>query len=408
MPLTEHSLSLDNPVHECDPASETYVEAANLRRHGHVVPVVLFGGVRTWITTSAEASRTIMETNPDICKDPANWAALQRGEIPESWPFLSLLTEKSMFNTDGANHLRLRRLVSHAFTHKRIATVVPRLTAIADELLDALPDNGPVDLKTAYAYPLPMRTICEFFGITDPDEQDELRDEYATMFDAVATPDERTRAVAALEATLVRHIEDKHRHPDDRLTSTLIHIHEQDGDRLTEQELLGTLHIILAAGHETTVNAIINTVVALLTHPDQLALLRGGHRPWSSTVDAGLRWNVPLKCVYMRYALRDTNICGTVVPAGEPIATMIAGAQRNSDPVEARFDLTHDDRSHIGFGAGPHFCLGAPLARQEITIGLERLFTRYPNLRLAVEPEELTHIISPAINGLATLPLHLT
>ncbi|MGW3967345.1 cytochrome P450 family protein [Amycolatopsis sp. NPDC005003] len=408
MPLTERRLSLDNPVHECDPASETFVEAAELRRYGQVVPVTLFGGVRTWITTSAEASRTIMEANPDIGKDPAHWAALQRGEIPASWPFLTLITEKSMFNADGADHLRLRRLLGHAFTQKRIATVVPRLTAIADELLDGLAGDGPVDLKTTYAYPLPMRTICEFFGITDPEEQDELRDEYATMFDAVATPDERTRAATALEATLVRHIEDKRQHPDDRLTSTLIDIHELDGDRLTEAELLGTLHLILAAGHETTVNAITNTVVALLTHPDQLALLREGRRPWSSTVDAGLRWDVPLKCVYMRYTLRDTDICGTTIPAGEPIATMIAGAQRNSDAADARFDITSDDRGHIGFGAGPHFCLGAPLARQEITIGLERLFTRYPNLRLAVEPDQLTHIISPAINGLTTLPLHLT
>jgi cytochrome P450 len=115
----------------------------------------------------------------------------------------------------------------------------------------------------------------------------------------------------------------------------------------------------------------------------------------------------------MRYALRDTDICGTTIRAGEPVATMIAGAHRNggvngtTTDDAARFDITRSYRGHVGFGAGVHFCIGAPLARQEIAIGLERLFTRFPNLRLAVEPEELTHIASPAINGLVDLPVLL-
>lgn len=404
------SQDLDNPVYVCDPMSEAFAEAAVLREFGHVVPVVLFGGVPAWITASVEASRAIMELNPDISRDSANWAALQRGDVPESWPFLPLITGRDLANTDGADHMRLRKLVTHAFTKRRIAAVVPRLHAIADELLDPLADHdGPVDLKAAYAYPLPMRMLCEFFGITDPAERQELTREYSTLFDATATGEERVRAAADLEDTLARHVEDKRAHPDDHLTSTLIRIREEDGDRLTERELVDTLQVILAAGHETTVNAIANTVVGLLTHPDQLALLRDDKHPWSATVDAGLHWNAPLKCVYLRYALRDTDICGTTVRAGEPIATMIAGAHRNSGADDAaRFDITRSYRGHVGFGAGLHFCIGAPLARQEIAIGLERLFTRFPDLRLAVEPEELTHIASPAINGLMNLPVFLT
>lgn len=403
-------LSLDSPVYECDPTSEAFVEAAALRKFGHIVPVFLFGGVPTWITASFEASRAVMEVNPDISKDPANWAALQRGDIPASWPMLALVTGRNMATTEGADHLRLRRMLTHAFTNKSIAAVVPRLTAIADELLDTLADrDGPVDIKATYAYPLPMRMICEYFGITDPIEQDELGREYEILFDAGATDDVRLHATADLEDTLRRHIEDKRAHPDDRLTSTLIRIREEDGDRLTERELVDTLQVMLAAGHETTVNTIANTVVGLLTHPDQLALLRDGTRPWSAAVDAGLHWSAPLKCVYMRYALRDTDICGTTVRAGEPIATMIAGAHRNGGVVDdaARFDVTRAYRGHIGFGAGVHLCIGAPLARQEIAIGLERLFTRFPDLRLAVEPGELTHIASPAINGLVELPVLL-
>jgi cytochrome P450 len=408
MTFVDQQLSLDNPVYECDPTSETFAEAAALREFGQVVPVVLFDGVPTWITASVEASRAIMEANPDISKDPANWAALQRGDVPRSWPFLSLITGRNLLNSDGTDHMRLRRLVTHAFTNKRIAAAVPRLNAIADELLDTLSGHdGPVDLKATYTYPLPMRMICEFFGITDTTE---LAHEYEILFDAAATGDERLRAAADLEDTLVRHIEDKRAHPDDRLTSTLIRIREEEGDRLTERELIDTLQIILAAGHETTVNALANTVVGLLTHPDQLALLRNGTQPWSAAVDAGMHWNSPLKCVYMRYALRDTDICGTAVRAGEPIATMIAGAHRNGGIVDEpeRFDVTRTYRGHVGFGAGVHFCIGAPLARQEIAIGLERLFTRFPNLRLAVEPDQLTHIFSPTINGLVDLPVFLT
>ncbi|MET0133307.1 MAG: cytochrome P450 [Kibdelosporangium sp.] len=410
-------LSLDNPVYTCDPTSDTFAEATLLREFGHVVPVVLFGGVPTWITASAQASRAIMDLNPDISRDSANWAALRRGDVPESWPMLPLITGRNLANTDGVDHMRLRRLVTHAFTNKRIAAVVPRLNAIADELLDTLAGHdGPIDLKTNYAYPLPMRMICEFFGISDADEQNELAHVYEVMFDSGATGEERMRAVADLESALTRHVADKRAHPDGHLTSTLIRIREEDGDRLTERELLDTLQVILAAGHETTVNAIANTVIGLLTHPDQLALLREGTLPWSATVDAGLHWNAPLKCVYMRYALRDTDICGTTVRAGEPIATMIAGAHRNDDTHRngdtldepARFDITRTYRGHVGFGAGTHFCLGAPLARQEITIGLERLFTRFPALRLAVDPDHLTTIASPAINGLVDLPVFLT
>jgi len=408
-------LSLDEPVHVCDPTSDAFAEAAALRGFGHVVPVALFGGVPTWITASIEASRAVMEVNPDISKDSANWAALRRGEVPRSWPLLSLVTGRNMATTEGADHLRLRRMLTHAFTNKRIAAVVPRLSAIADELLDTLAGHdGPIDLKANYSYPLPMRMICEYFGITDPAEQEELGREYEILFDAGATDEERLRADADLEDTLTRHIADKRAHPDERLTSTLIRIREEDGDRLTERELIDTLRVMLAAGHETTVNAIANTVVGLLTHPDQLALLRDGTRPWSAAVDAGLHWSAPIKCVYMRYALRDTDICGTTVRAGEPIATMIAGAHRNggvngtTTGDAARFDITRSYRGHIGFGAGVHFCIGAPLARQEIAIGLERLFTRFPTLRLAVEPAELTHIASPAINGLVDLPVHLT
>ncbi|TDV56625.1 cytochrome P450 family protein [Actinophytocola oryzae] len=404
-------LSLDNPVHTCDPASDTFVEATVLREFGHVVPVVLFGGVPTWITASAEASRLIMDLNPDISRDSANWAALRRGEVPDTWPMLSLVTGRNLANTDGADHMRLRRLVTHAFTNKRIAAVVPRLNEIADELLDTLADHhDPIDLKASYAYPLPMRMLCEFFGITDEDERGELTRVYGILFDAGAADEERTRAGTDLEDALTRHIADKRAHPDDRLTSTLIRVRDEDGDRLTERELTDTLQVIFAAGNETTVNAIANDVVGLLTHPDQLALLRDGTHPWSATVDAGLHWNAPLKCVYMRYALRDTDVCGTVVRAGEPIATMIAGAHRNGGIVDEpeRFDITRTYRGHVGFGAGPHFCVGAPLARQEIAIGLERLFTRFPALRLAVTPDRLTKIVSPAINGLVDLPVVLT
>jgi len=404
------NLSLDHPVSELDPLRETHAEAALWRRYGPLVPVTVLGGVRTWAAVSSEAARTVLDTHPDLSKSPADWGAYTRGEVPADWPLLSLIVAESMLNTDGADHLRLRRLVTYAFTPRRVEALAPRVREIARYLLDDLAADGPdepVDLKRRYAYPLPLRIICELFGLTDPREQSMLREHYETMLSVEASGEARRRAAEGQREVLGRLVAEHRSDPRDDITGALVRARDDDGGSLSEKELVDTLEIILLAGHETTVNSLTNTVHALLAHPDQLKLLRDGTVGWADAVEAGLHWNAPLRSVYMRYARRDTKLHGVTVRRGEPVLVALAAANRErpDDRAPARFDLRYVPARQLAFGAGLHYWLGAALARLVNTIALEELFTQFPGLRPAVPGAALLPLVSPAINGLAELPV---
>ncbi|MGW3462280.1 cytochrome P450 family protein [Streptomyces olivaceoviridis] len=405
-------LSLDDPVRTLDPFLATHDEGELLRRHGPLVPIAMADDVRAWATTTYEASRTVLESHPHLVKSPAHWGAYQRGEISPGWPLLPFIVGESMLFADGQDHRRLRRMITPAFTSKRVAALASRIEDIARQLLDELDATSPdtaVDIKERYAYPLAMRVICEFFGITEPERREALRGHYATMLSVEATDAQRQNAALDLRDELGHLVTAKRAHPGDDLTSGLVGIQEEDGDRLTEKELLDSLQLILIAGHETVVNAITNTLHALLTHPHQLAVLRRGDHDWSDALEAGLHWNGPLRNLYMRFATEDTEIHGATVRKGEPIVVLLATSHRHDGvvPNPERFDITRTYKGHLGFGAGPHFCIGAPLARLEGSIALRELLTRYPGLRLAVSEDELTPMVSPAVNGLSALPVRL-
>jgi cytochrome P450 len=407
-----HILSLDDPVHQIDPLTSTHVEGPLLRRYGPIVPVTLSDGVRAWAAVDDRASRIVLESHPQLSKNPANWDAYRRGEVPAGWPLLSVIVADSMLNSDGLDHLRLRRLVAFAFTPPRVKALTPMVEWIARDLLDdlaATPDGQPIDLKDRLAFALPMRVICELFGITESATQQTLRDQYRTMLSVEVSSLEREDAAIGVKDQMRAVVARRRVAPGDDLTSVLIGIRDQQGDRLSEQELVDTLEILLLAGHETTVQAITNTTLALLTHPDQLDLVRDGTHSWADTVEAGLRWNGPLRNIYMRYALVDTEICDVTVRKGEPIMVSLAAANRDTRarPGADRFDVGGADKGHLAFGAGPHFCIGAPLARLETAVALRELFTRFPDLTLAVPENELVPLVSPVFNGLAALPVVL-
>ncbi|MFF0967382.1 cytochrome P450 family protein [Streptomyces sp. NPDC003703] len=410
-------LSLDEPVFQLDPVLDTYTEAGLLRQYGPLAPIGLPDDVRAWATTTEESARIVLESHPDLAKNPRHWGAYQRGEIPAGWPLLPFIAGESMLFADGGDHLRLRRSVVPAFTPRRVNALAPRVERLTLELLDAVeaaaldaPGNG-VDLKELFAYPLALRIICEFFGITEETRRAALRDHYATMLSLTASDAQRQAAALGLREELALLVDEKRAAPGDDLTSVLVGITDEDGDRLTGKELLDTLQLVLIAGHETVVNGLTNTVHALLTHPGQLGLLLGGEHDWADALEAGLAWDGPLRNVYMRFALRDTEILGVPVREGEPIIVLLAAAHRDGGgdglPESEGFDVTRGHKGHLGFGAGPHYCIGAPLARLEGTIALRELFTRFPGLRLAVPAEDLEHLVSPAVNGLTALPVRL-
>ncbi|MCM2579504.1 cytochrome P450 family protein [Streptomyces meridianus] len=404
--------TLDHPVGALDPdAADLHTEGELLRRYGPIIPVTV-SGVPVWMTTGHAASKAVLDHHPDLAKGLAHWRALQEGRVPQGWPLLPILAGANMLNANGADHRRLRTLIAQAFTPRRIREFTPRIEEITEGLLHRLAAgtaDGPADLKAEFAYPMPMAVICEFFGVPDPRDRNALHTHFETLLSSTPTPEELQAAHLGIQSELRRLVDGKRRVPGDDLTTALIAAHAEDGDRLSEQELIDTLLLFLLGGHDTTVNLITNTVRALLSHPDQLDRLQRGVHDWADAVEAGLQWSGPVRGIYLRFATRDTHIAGTLVRSGEPVMVALASANRDADviPQAERFDITRNNRSHIAFGAGAHFCIGAPLARVEAAIALRALFTRFPRLTAAVADRDLVPLTSYGMNGLQALPVHL-
>lgn len=412
MALRPASHSLDRPVAVLDPdASDLHAESADLRRHGPLVPITV-AGVPVWATTGHAAAKAALDHHPDLAKGLTHWRALHEGRVPQDWPLLPIMAGANMLNANGADHRRLRGLISRAFTPGRVRELTPRIEEISAGLLDRLaarPASAPVDLRAEYAYALPMAVICELFGIPDERDRERLRAPFEVLLSSAPAPGELEAAHVAVVGELQRLLAAKRRDPGSDLTSALIAARAEDGDRLSETELIDTLLLLLLGGHDTTVNLITNTVRGLLAHPGQLDLLLNGRYDWADAVEAGLQWSGPVRGIFLRFALRDTTIAGVPIREGEPVmvAPAAAGLDPEVIPEADRFDITRNNRAHLAFGAGAHFCIGAPLARAEAAIALRALFTRFPGLNAAVADRELVPLSSFAMNGLRSLPVHL-
>ncbi|MEU9779258.1 cytochrome P450 [Streptomyces sp. NPDC047968] len=401
MELKQRTLFVLDP--EADPAAQ----ARELRRLGPLVAVELPGGVAAWTATDLGTAQRVMG-HEDLTKDAAHWPDLAEGRIPDDWELIALVRGAAMLHQGGAEHRRLRSLASAAFTRAPIEALRPRIEAIAEELLDAAEASGArtLDLREQFAYPLPVRVICEVLGVPDSAVA-ELRDRFERLVTPGAAGDIRT-AVADIHASLGALVAAKRAAPGEDLTTALIQARDEE-DRLTEQELVETLFLVLIAGHETTINGITNTVHALLEDRQALARLLESEDPgrWAAAADEGLRFSSPVPHALMRYALRDTEIAGVRVARGEPvIASLFAAGRdpgRHEDP--ERFDHTRSTvRDHAAFGFGAHYCLGARLARLETEVALRTLFGRWPELAAAPGAQRLSSI---ALQGFRTLPVHL-
>jgi cytochrome P450 len=342
------------------------------------------------------------------------------GEISPEWPLFTWVAVQNMFTAYGGEHKRLRALVSKAFTARRTAALQPRIEEITKELLDRIDEAGrrgeAVDLREEFCYPLPIQVISDLFGL--PEEKGaELRAVVDGVFNTAATPEEVTDIYTRMYAVLGELVALKRKSPGDDLTSALIAARDDEDDtRLSEQELLDTLMLMISAGHETTVNLIDNAVHALLTHPEQLAHVRAGRAGWDDVVEETLRVRAPVASLPLRYAVEDLVMSelggpdGVVIAQGEAILAAYAAAGRNPEEYGAdadRFDVTRLGKEHLAFGHGVHFCLGAPLGRMEARIALPALFERFPALELAVPEEELTPVASFISNGHRSLPVRL-
>ncbi|MEV0202053.1 cytochrome P450 [Nonomuraea sp. NPDC050691] len=380
-------------------------------QYGPIVPVKLPGGVEAWLVTTYDAVNEILANDDTLfSKDPRNFPALHDGTIPADWPMRPLIEGDHLLTKDGDDHRRLRGLIGRAFTTARVQHLAPRIQALADELLEEMAGEAePVDLVRHFTEPLPVTVISELFGVP-PAERPQVRAWALQVIGHHLGPEEAARMWAELLAYLAAHIERRHRDPGDDLTTALIRAREEDGDRLSAEEMLWILWLVLLSGHETTVHLIGNAVIALCRDPAQLAKARAQHA-WTQVVEETVRCRSSVTSSIFRYTLREVQIAGVTVPAGQ--ALVIGFGATGTDPARfgpdaARFDFSRASGTHLGFSRGPHYCLGGPLARLEATIALPSLFSRFPRLRLAVDPEDIVYSPSFITEGPLALPVILS
>lgn len=400
-------------------ATDPYPAYAWLREHAPVHRTTLPSGVDAWLVTRYADARKAL-ADPRLSKNPQRHSAAAHAKGKVGIPGeqrADLMTH--LLNIDPPDHTRLRRLVSTAFTPRRVAAFAPRVRTLTDQLIDAFEERGEADLIHEFAFPLPIYAICDLLGVPRED-QDDFRDWAGAMIRHGGGPRGGVaRAVKRIRAYLGELIHRKRLEPARRreeedgedLISGLIRASDH-GEHLTENEAAAMAFILLFAGFETTVNLIGNGVYALLRHPEQRAVMQraleeGDERLLAAGVEELLRYDGPVEIATWRFATEPLTLAGQRIAEGEPVLVVLAAADRDPERFAEPdvLDLTRRDNQHLGYGHGIHYCLGAPLARLEAQTAIATALRRLPGLRLAAEPEELRWRGGLIMRGLRTLPV---
>ncbi|OKK23603.1 cytochrome [Streptomyces sp. CB02488] len=387
-------------------------ETARLREAGRLARIELLGVPAWTITRHADARQLLVD--PRLVKDLDAWGLWQSGEVTHAWPLIGMIDAgRSMFTVDGAEHRRLRTKTSQALTPRRLEAVRPDIEKFTEELLDALADGGRdgsvVDLKAVFAQPLPMRVVGMLMGV-DPAENAMLTRQYKAFFSMLTPQDERLSLLAELDVFYAGLVREKAARPTDDLTSALI-LADEGGEPLTEEEVVGNLKAMVAAGHETTIGLILNAVRALLSHPEQLRMVLDGEVSWETVIEETLRWDTPTTHLLMRFATEDIQVGDDVIAKGEGVVVSYRAIGRDFEQHGAdadAFDITRPAPvRHMTFGHGPHICPGAALSRVEAGIALPALFARFPGLRLAVPDADIRKLPVMTQNDMEAFPVLL-
>lgn len=315
--------------------------------------------------------------------------------------------ERNMLDLDQPDHTRLRALVHKAFTPRLVEQMRERVQTLADELLERVARRNEMDLINDYALPLPMTIITEILGV--PTEDRHKFHKWSKAVVSLSSPNVTVKVIPPVWMFiryLRRFFKVRRVDPQDDLASALIQA-EEAGDKLSEDELLAMVFLLLIAGHETTVNLIASGTLALLEHPDQMEKLRGEPTLIKTAIEELLRYTAPVFMSTERYAREDVTLHGVRIPRGEMTFGVIGSANRDETVFQNpdQLDITREPNKHLSFGQGIHFCLGAPLARMEAQIAINTLLRRMPDLRLKVSPDSLRWRPSMILRGLDTLPV---
>ncbi len=383
---------------------------AQVRQLGPVHAVTLADGHDAWLVVRYEEAHAALN-DARLSKDMHAALATGSAVVAEGLPGPAFA--RHMLTVDPPDHTRLRRLVSAAFSPRRVEALRPRIQTIADDLLDDIAVHGAdsrVDLIRTFAFPLPFTVICELLGVPLRDRA-ALGEGFTKLLVPTSTPAEYAAAKDASDtvvAMLGALVEAKQRAPSDDLVSGLINARDGE-ERLDSQELLSTIFQLIVAGHDTTASLIGNSLVALFRNPGQLLQLRADPTQIQKAVEEFLRFDAPVPHSTFRYTVAPLNLGGVEIPAGAQVIICLAAANRDADRYGSpeALDLDRDEARHLAFGHGIHHCLGAPLARIEGQLALGSLLRRYPELSLAVPVEELHwgHGDGLVLRGLSKLPV---
>jgi 2-hydroxy-5-methyl-1-naphthoate 7-hydroxylase len=391
---------------------DTHGETNRLREQGPIARVELPGGVLAWSVHGYELAKRILN-DETFSKNPRrSWPAYINGEIPPDWPLITWAIMDNMATHDGRDHARLRGLLLKAFTTRRVEAMAPRIEAIVGELLDEIAKSAPdevVDLKTVYCQALPAQLMCDLFGVPAQSRADVLQGGHVNV-DTRITPEVAKANVDQWQDAIANLIAYKHEHPGDDLTSALIAARDEDGSRLNDDELMGTLHLMLGAGSETMVNSLSHAIIAVLDDPKLREDLNTGAVSWEDVMEETLRVESPVAHLPFRFATERVELGGVTVEEGDVLLIDYAGIGRDpaihGDSAE-EFNAKRPDKTHLSFGYGVHYCLGWRLAKVATLIMLPTLFQRFPDVELATPKEKLEPQGSFIMNGRRNVPVYL-